>query len=196
MSSATIARWSMPLVYMALFLDCGKERPQGGDEALRVLAGDVVAGLDLDELQARVGGLHFLHRLGGVQVGARAAHGEQRAAYFAEELPHVDAELRSFRLAELIAEIRVALQPEIRREVALEARAVALPEILHGVFDRGKLVGRVGHGLRHAPGARRCVFRRVVDQREARNSLWVLRRDVGRTASAHRVAGGPRPLPA
>src|SRR5713101_9626437 len=110
MSSATIARWSMPLVYMALFLDGGKERPQGGDEPLRVLAGDVVAGLDLDDLQARVGGLHFLHRFGGVQVGARAAHGEQRAAHFADQLPQVDAELGSFRASELVTEVGVALQ--------------------------------------------------------------------------------------
>src|SRR6267143_5119237 len=113
MSSATIARWSMPLVYRAPPLEGGEERPQGADETLRVLAGDVVARLDLDDLQARVGGLHFLHRLGGVQVGARAAHGEQRAAHFADQLPHVDAELRSFWQAELIAEIRVALQLEI-----------------------------------------------------------------------------------
>src|SRR3989441_11490092 len=141
MSSATSARWSMPLVYTALLLEGGEERPQGGDEALRVLAGDVVARLDLDELQARVGGLHFLHRLGGVEVGARAAHGEQRAAHFADQLPHVDAELGPFRQAELIAEIRVALQLEIRSQVVLEARAIALPEILHGVFDRGELVG-------------------------------------------------------
>src|SRR5260370_36333677 len=141
MSSATMARWSTPLVSMAFPLDGGKERPQGGDEALRVLAGDVVAGLDLDDLQARVGGLHFLHRLGGVQVGARAAHGEQRAAHLADQLPHVDAELPPFRQAALIAEIRVALQLEIRSEVVLEASAVALPEILHGVLDRGKLVG-------------------------------------------------------
>src|SRR5438552_6203656 len=129
MSSATIARWSMPLVYTALLLEGGKERPQGGDEALRVLAGDVVARLDLDELQARVSGLHFLHRLGGVQVGARAAHGEQRAAHLADQLPHVDAELRPFRASELIPEVRVAFQLEIRGEVALEALAIALPEI-------------------------------------------------------------------
>src|SRR5881628_749524 len=107
MSSATSARWSMPLVYIALLLEGGKERPQGGDEALRVLAGDVVAGLDLDDLQARVGGLHFLHRLGGVEIGARATHGEQRAPYFAEELPHVDAELRPFGASELIPEVGV-----------------------------------------------------------------------------------------
>src|SRR5207245_10066228 len=147
MSSATIARWSMPLVYTALLLEGGKERLQGGEEALRVLAGDVVARLDLDELQARVGGLHFLHRLGGVEIGARAAHGEQRAAHFADQLPHVDAELRPLRASELIPEVAVALQLEIRSQVVLEARAVALPEILHGVFDRGELVGRVGHGL-------------------------------------------------
>src|SRR3989442_10931971 len=113
MSSATSARWSMPLVYTALLLEGGKERPQGGDEALRVLAGDVVARLDLDHLQARVGGLHFLHRLGGVQVGARAAHGEQRAAHFADQLPHVDAELRSFAgfeyFLELVSKVGVAL---------------------------------------------------------------------------------------
>src|SRR2546430_5441297 len=75
----------MPLVCTALLLEGGKERPQGGDEPLRVLAGDVVARLDLDDLQARVGGLHFLHRLGGVEIGARAAHGEQRAAHFADQ---------------------------------------------------------------------------------------------------------------
>src|SRR6267378_5824168 len=135
MSSATIARWSMPLVYRAPPLHGGKERPQGGDEALRVLAGDVVAGLDLHDLQARVGGLHFLHRLGGVEVGARSAHGKDRRAHLADQLPHVDAELRPFRLAELIPEIRVALQLEIRSEVVLEASAVALPEIFHGVLD-------------------------------------------------------------
>src|SRR5438094_5787836 len=72
MSSATSARWSMPLVYTALLLEGGKERPQGGDEALRVLAGDVVARLDLDHLQARGGGPQFLHPLGGVENGARA----------------------------------------------------------------------------------------------------------------------------
>src|SRR5438309_8122744 len=125
MSSATIARWSMPLVCMALSLDGGKEGTQSADEALRVVAGDVVPRLDFDDLQARVGGLHFRHGLGGVQVGARAAHGEQRAAHLADQLPHVDAELRSFRLAELIPEIRVALQPEIRGEVVLEASTVA-----------------------------------------------------------------------
>src|SRR5882672_7438977 len=135
MSSATIARWSMPLAYRAPPLHGGKEWPQGGDEALRVLAGDVVTRLDLDDLQARVGGFHFLHRLGGVQVGARAAHGEQRAAHFADQLPQVDAELRPFRQAELIAEIRVALQPEIGGEVILEASAVALSKIAHRVFD-------------------------------------------------------------
>src|SRR5437773_12340182 len=140
MSSATSARWSMRLGYAALLLEGGKERPQGGDEALRVLACDVVARLDLDELQARVGGLHFLHRLGGVEIGARAAHGEQRAAHFADQLPHVDAELRPFGASELIPEVGVALQLEIRSQVVLEARAVALPEILHGVFDRGELV--------------------------------------------------------
>src|SRR5216110_850337 len=122
MSSATSARWSMPLVYTALLLEGGKERPQGGDEALRVLAGDVVARLDLDELQARVGGLHFLHRLGGVEIGARAAHGEQRAAHFADQLPHVDPELGSFRVSELVAKVGVALQLEIRGEVVLSAR--------------------------------------------------------------------------
>src|SRR2546422_10888999 len=130
MSSATSAGWSMPLVYIALLLEGDKERPQGGDEALRVLAGDVVARLDLDELQARVGGLHFLHRLGGVEIGARAAHGEQRAAHFADQLPHVDAELRPLHASELIPEVGVALQLEIRSQVVLEARAVALPEIL------------------------------------------------------------------
>src|SRR5437016_8498507 len=120
MSSATSARWSMPLVYIALLLEGDKERPQGGDEALRVLAGDVVAGLDLDHLQARVGGLHFLHRLGGVEIGARAARGEQRAADFADQLPHVDPELGPFCASELILEVGVALQLEIRREVILE----------------------------------------------------------------------------
>src|SRR2546423_15430120 len=109
MSSATSARWSMPLVYTALFLEGGKERPQGGDEALRVLAGDVVAGLDLDHLQARVGGLHFRHGLGGGQGGACAAHGEQRAAHFADQLPHVDAEHGSFAGFEHLLE----LYPEV-----------------------------------------------------------------------------------
>src|SRR2546422_7783845 len=65
MSSATSARWSMPLVYTALFLEGGKEGTQGGDQPLRVLAGDVVARLDLDELQARVGGLQLLEGLSG-----------------------------------------------------------------------------------------------------------------------------------
>src|SRR5947208_11274085 len=148
MSSATIARWSMPLVYTALLLEGGKERPEGGDEALRVLAGNVVARLDLDELQARVGGLHFLHRLGGVQVGARAAHGEQRAAHLADQLPHVDAELRPFRASELIPEVGVAFQLEIWGVVVLEASAVALSKIAHRVFDGTESVGRVGHGLR------------------------------------------------
>src|SRR6266850_621748 len=146
MSSATIARWSMPLVYTAFPLHGGKERPQGGDEGLRVLAGDIVARLDLDDLQARVGGLHFLHGLGGVQVGARAADGQDRAPNFADQLPHVDAEPGPFRASELIPEMGVAL------------------------------------------GARRRVLRRVVDEREGRYALRVLRRDVGRAASAHRVA--------
>src|SRR2546422_11462547 len=114
MSSATSARWSMPLVYTGLFLEGGKEGTQGGDQPLRVLAGDVVAGFDLHDLQARVGGLHFLHRLGGVEIGARAAHGEQRAAHFADQLPHVDAELGPFSASELIPEVGVAFQPEIR----------------------------------------------------------------------------------
>src|SRR5712664_4054717 len=135
MSSATIARWSMPLVYMALPAHGGKERPQRGDEALRVLARDVVAGLDLEDLQARVGGVHLVFRLRRVQVGARAAHGEQRAAYFADQLPHVDAELRPFRVSELISKISVALQAEIGIEVRLEASTIALPEVAHGVFD-------------------------------------------------------------
>src|SRR5256712_11423797 len=92
MSSPTGAGWSLPLVYTALLLEGGKKRPQGGDEALRVLAGDVVARLDLDELQARVGGLHFLHRLGGVEIGARASHGRQRAAHCASLPPHGHAD--------------------------------------------------------------------------------------------------------
>src|SRR5216684_6653402 len=140
MSSATMARWSMPLVSMAFPLHGGKERPQGGDEAPRVVAGDMVARLDLRDLQARVGGLHFLHRLGGVQVGARAAHGEQRAAHFADQLPEVDAELGSFRASELVTEVGVALQLEIRGEVILEARAVALSKIAHRVLDGSKPV--------------------------------------------------------
>src|SRR5438034_9975707 len=145
MSSATSARWSMPLVYTALFLEGGKEGTQGGDQPLRVLAGDVVASLDLDELQARVGGLHFLHRLGGVEIGARAAHGEQRAAHFADQLPHVDAELGPFGASELIPEVGVALQLEIRSKVVLEPGAVALPKIAHRVLDGGKPVRGVGH---------------------------------------------------
>src|SRR5438046_3523403 len=194
MSSATSARWSMPLVCTALLLEGGKERPQGGYEPLRVLAGDVVSRLDRDELQARVGGLHFLHRLGGVEIGARAAHGEQRAAHLADQLPHVDPKLRFFWVSELISKISVALEAQIGIEVGLEARAVALPEILHGVFDRGELVGRVGHGLRHALCARRRVLGRVVDQREARNALRMLGGGVSGAASANRVGGETRAI--
>src|SRR2546428_10257783 len=123
MSSATMARWSMPLVCMALCLQRGEECPQGSDKPLRVLAGDVVTGVDFDDLEPRIGGFHFLLGLGGVHVGARAAHRKHRAAHFADELPHVDAELRSFagfeQLLELVAEIPVALQAEIGIAVGL-----------------------------------------------------------------------------
>src|SRR6185295_6833329 len=111
MSSATMARWSMPLVLMALLL-LREEGAQGGDEALRVFPSDIVAGLDLDHGEARVGGFHLVDRLRGVHVGARAAHRQDRAAHLAEELPHVDAELRPFagleQPLELVAKMQIS----------------------------------------------------------------------------------------
>src|SRR5712664_2850750 len=116
MSSATMARWSMPLVCMALLLQRGKESPHSGEKSLRVLAGDVVTCVDFHDLQPRIGGLHFLFRLGGVHIGTRAAHGKRGAAQLADELPHVDAELRPFagfeQLPELVAEVGVAFDDE------------------------------------------------------------------------------------
>src|SRR6266852_5215610 len=114
MSSATMARWSMPLVCMALCLQRGEESPHGGEKSLRVLAGNVVTRVDFHDLQPRIGGLHLFLCLRGVHVGARTAHGKQGTAQFRNELPHVHAELRPFagleQLPELVAEIRVALQ--------------------------------------------------------------------------------------
>src|SRR5574339_89797 len=92
MSSQTMARWSMPRVLMGL-LHLGEKSMHLSQKTVLVVAGDVVAGVDLRHLQARVCGLHFRHGLLRVHVGARAAHGEDRAAHLAEELPHVDAEL-------------------------------------------------------------------------------------------------------
>src|SRR5882672_1439914 len=138
MSSATMATWSMPLVCMALCLQRGEESPQGSEKTPRVLAGNVVTRVDFDDLQAWIGGLHFLFGLGGVHVGARAAHGKHGAAQLADELPHVDAELRPFagfeQLPELVAEVGVAFDDEFAFrffQIRLVPLSILALEILH-----------------------------------------------------------------
>src|SRR5688500_9624140 len=105
MSSQTMARWSMPLVFIGWFF---QERSQGLQKPFGILHGDVVAGRDLDDAQVRVRRLHLRRAGGGVHVRARAAHGEDRAAHLADERPHVDAEVWPFtgfrRFPELVAE--------------------------------------------------------------------------------------------
>src|ERR1044071_1631487 len=139
MSSETIARWSMPRVFMAGSFQKNRLIPlvERRNQLARAVARDVMARVwDFHDLQPRVGGLHLLDRPGGVHVGACAAQRKDRAAHLAEELPHVDRELRTLaaleRAPELVAKIEVALRRPARvgfPEVDLEARAIALPEV-------------------------------------------------------------------
>src|SRR5581483_4863921 len=125
----------MPRVLMAL-LQSGEERAQRAQEALRVLARDVVSGVDLGDAQPGVGGAHLFLRLRGVHVRARTAQREDRAAHLADELPHVHAELRALaaleHLPELVAKMRIALHREALRrlfQIRLETLAAAFPEV-------------------------------------------------------------------
>src|SRR5690348_13982535 len=94
MSSATIARWSMPLVCM-LGLHTAKKRLYGCDESGGIFTGNVMSGVDFYDFKARIGSAHLRGRLGRIHIGARASQREYRTAHFAHQLPHVDAELRT-----------------------------------------------------------------------------------------------------
>src|SRR3954470_6968417 len=79
-----------------------------GDEARRIVAGDIVAGVHFHYLQPRIGGAHLGRGFGCIHVGARAAQRQDRALHLADQLPHVDAQLRALafldQALELLAE--------------------------------------------------------------------------------------------
>src|SRR3954470_37299 len=78
------------------------------DEARRIVAGDIVAGVHFHYLQPRIGGAHLGRGFGRVHVRACAAQRQDRALHLADQLPHVDAQLRALafldQALELLAE--------------------------------------------------------------------------------------------
>src|ERR1044072_8828135 len=126
MSSATMARWSMPLVCMGGL----QKRAYCGNERRGIVAGNVVTRLDFYELQPRIRGAHLGSRFRRKHVGTRAAHLQDRGAHLADQLPHIKPELRALagleQPLELVAKVRIAFDRAIGPQVRLHALAVAL----------------------------------------------------------------------